>query len=151
MRNSPSWSDRHEKDKNEVGGRYDEKGFDCKQGRDRCTDYPEELKHVDAKVYSTYYTTRKDNEWANANPDEIQQMYIMTPFCTAVEEKLSIHLMDHLYPDMLKVNDRDDIKRWWEVIDRVEGIRCGFKARSEERRVGKECRIGCRSRWSPYH
>ena len=85
------------------------------------TDYPEELKHVDAKVYSTYYTTRKDNEWANANPDEIQQMYIMTPFCTAVEEKLSIHLMDHLYPDMLKVNDRDDIKRWWEVIDRTTG------------------------------
>ena len=23
--------------------------------------------------------------------------------------------------------------------------------RSEERRVGKECRIGCRYRWSPYH
>ena len=27
----------------------------------------------------------------------------------------------------------------------------GFILRSEERRVGKECRIGCRSRWSPYH
>ena len=26
-----------------------------------------------------------------------------------------------------------------------------FRMRSEERRVGKECRIGCRSRWSPYH
>ena len=25
------------------------------------------------------------------------------------------------------------------------------RPRSEERRVGKECRIGCRSRWSPYH
>ena len=25
------------------------------------------------------------------------------------------------------------------------------QTRSEERRVGKECRIGCRSRWSPYH
>ena len=24
-------------------------------------------------------------------------------------------------------------------------------ARSEERRVGKECMEGCRSRWSPYH
>ena len=24
-------------------------------------------------------------------------------------------------------------------------------ARSEERRVGKECRPLCRSRWSPYH
>ena len=27
----------------------------------------------------------------------------------------------------------------------------GPALRSEERRVGKECRIGCRSRWSPYH
>ena len=25
------------------------------------------------------------------------------------------------------------------------------KARSEERRVGKECEVPCRSRWSPYH
>src|SRR5210317_2331675 len=25
------------------------------------------------------------------------------------------------------------------------------RGRSEERRVGKECRIGCRSRWSAYH
>ncbi|SCI44507.1 D-galactosyl-beta-1-_3-N-acetyl-D-hexosamine phosphorylase Cphy0577 [uncultured Clostridium sp.] len=86
------------------------------------TDYPEALKHVEAKVYSTYYTTRKDNEWAKKNLDEIQQMYIMTPFYTAVGSKLSVHLMDHLYPDMLKVNDRDDITRWWEIIDRTEGV-----------------------------
>lgn len=85
------------------------------------TDYPEELKNVGAKVYATYYTTRKDNAWAKANPDEIQQMYIMTPFYTAEAERLSIHLMNHLYPDMLKVNDRDDITRWWEVIDRTTG------------------------------
>lgn len=85
------------------------------------TDYPEELKKVDAKVYSTYYTTRKDNEWAKANPDEIQQMYIMTDFYNASSEVLKIHLMDHLYPDMLKVNSRDDIRRWWEVIDRTTG------------------------------
>ena len=26
-----------------------------------------------------------------------------------------------------------------------------FEARSEERRVGKECLTQCRSRWSPYH
>ena len=25
------------------------------------------------------------------------------------------------------------------------------QARSEERRVGKECSLLCRSRWSPYH
>ncbi len=85
------------------------------------TDYPEELKEVDAKVYSTYYTTRKDNAWAKANPDEIQQMYIMTPFHCATKDKLEIDLMEHLYPDMLKVNLMDDIERWWEVIDRTTG------------------------------
>lgn len=85
------------------------------------TDFPEELQNVNAKVYSTYYTTRKDNEWAKANMDEVQQMYIMTDFHTACEESLHIHLMDHLYPDMLAVNTHDDISRWWEVIDRTTG------------------------------
>ena len=85
------------------------------------TDYPAQLRDVDAKVYSSYYTTRKDNTWAKANPDEIQQMYIMTPFYNAAGNELSIHLMNHLYPDMLKVNSRDDITRWWEVIDRTTG------------------------------
>ena len=28
---------------------------------------------------------------------------------------------------------------------------CNESSRSEERRVGKECDIPCRSRWSPYH
>ena len=75
------------------------------------TDFPGELKQAGAKVYSTYYTTRKDNEWAKANPDEIQQCYIMTKFYTASEEKLSIHLMSGIYPEMLAVNSRDDIRR----------------------------------------
>ena len=85
------------------------------------TEFPAELKEVDAKVYATYYTTRKDNEWAKAHPEEIQQMYIMTDFYSAVSDKLSIHLMDHIYPAMLKVNTRDDKKRWWEVMDRTTG------------------------------
>ena len=85
------------------------------------TEFPEELTKVGAKIYSTYYTTRKDNAWAKANPDEVQQMYIMTPFHTAVKDTLEIHLMDHLYPAMLKVNTYDDIQRWWEVMDRTTG------------------------------
>ena len=85
------------------------------------TEFPAELKEVDAKVYATYYTTRKDNEWAKAHPEEIQQMYIMTDFYSAVSDKLSIHLMDRIYPAMLKVNTRDDKKRWWEVMDRTTG------------------------------
>lgn len=85
------------------------------------TDFPEALKDADVEIYSTYYTTRKDNEWAKANPEEIQQMYLMTPFYTADSESLSIEIMKGLYPDMLSPNTRDDIKRWWEVVDRTTG------------------------------
>ena len=33
------------------------------------------------------------------------------------------------------------------------GVKGGvaMSERSEERRVGKECAVRCRSRWSPYH
>ena len=74
-----------------------------------------------AKVYSTYYTTRKDNAWAKANPDEVQQCYIMTGFYTAAGETLSIPLMKGISDELMAVNTRDDIKRWWEVMDRTAG------------------------------
>ena len=86
------------------------------------TDYPEELKSVDAKVYSTYYTTRKDNAWAKANPDEVQQCYVMTGFHTAADGALSIPLMQGVSPELMEVNTQDDMKRWWEVVDRTTGL-----------------------------
>ncbi len=85
------------------------------------TEFPTELKDAGLKVYATYYTTRKDNEWARANPDEIQQMYVMTPIYTASDEKLRIPLMKGLHPDMLMLNTKDSITRWWEVVDRTTG------------------------------
>lgn len=85
------------------------------------TDFPKELQEVDAKIYSTYYTTRKDNAWAKANPDEVQQCYLMTSFITATGDTLSIKLMKGISDELMQVNERDDIKRWWEVIDRTSG------------------------------
>ena len=91
------------------------------------TEFPEELKAADAKVYATYYTTRKDNAWAKANPDEVQQCHIMTGFYTAAGSTLSIPLMKGISGELMQVNDRDDITRWWEVIDRTTGevVPCG--------------------------
>ena len=85
------------------------------------TDFPAELQNQNAKIYSTYYTTRKDNAWAKANPEEVQQCYIMTGFHTAAEETLEIPLMKGISPELMEVNTRDDIKRWWEVMDRTTG------------------------------
>ena len=85
------------------------------------TEFPEELTRTGAKIYSTYYTTRKDNVWAKANPDEVQQCYIMTGFYTAVEDTLEIPLMQGISDELMQVNTRDDISRWWEVMDRTTG------------------------------
>ncbi|OUQ37644.1 D-galactosyl-beta-1-3-N-acetyl-D-hexosamine phosphorylase, partial [Gemmiger sp. An120] len=85
------------------------------------TEFPAELTKTGAKIYSTYYTTRKDNAWAKANPDEVQQCYIMTGFHTATGGMLSIPLMKGISPELMQVNGNDDPARWWEVMDRTTG------------------------------
>lgn len=85
------------------------------------TDFPQQLKDADAKIYSTYYTTRKDNAWAKANPDEVQQCYIMTGFYTAPGDTVTIPLMKGISPELMQVNTNVDITRWWEVMDRTTG------------------------------
>ncbi|MDO4701065.1 MAG: 1,3-beta-galactosyl-N-acetylhexosamine phosphorylase [Erysipelotrichaceae bacterium] len=82
---------------------------------------PKELTEVKQKIYATYYTTRKDNDWALANPEEVQQEYLITDRYTATGDTLTIHLMKGFHTQQLKVNDIDDPKEWWEVIDRTTG------------------------------
>ncbi len=82
---------------------------------------PEELVNCGAKIYATYYTTRKDNEWAMANPDEVQQEYLITDRYTAFDNELKIELMKGFHTQQLKVNEIDNPKEWWEVIDRTTG------------------------------
>ena len=85
------------------------------------TEFPAQLQQTGAKIYSTYYTTRKDNAWAKANPDEVQQCYIMTGFYTAAGPTVTIPLMEGISPELMQVNTRDDMARWWEVMDRTAG------------------------------
>ena len=42
-------------------------------------------------------------------------------------------------------------KRYWSIETEADNTGEVIMARSEERRVGKECVFLCRSRWSPYH
>jgi FlaA1/EpsC-like NDP-sugar epimerase len=50
-----------------------------------------------------------------------------------------------LYRGIWRFASLPDLKRILQAV----GV--AAMARSEERRVGKECRRLCRSRWSPYH
>ena len=38
-----------------------------------------------------------------------------------------------------------------DYVEKPDDSKLVEQARSEERRVGKECPVLCRSRWSPYH
>ena len=49
---------------------------------------------------------------------------------------------DGAYGDDAKIENEDYEK---------QGLQSYEQSRSEERRVGKECSVACRSRWSPYH
>lgn len=111
------------------------------------TEFPEALRSADAKIYATYYTTRKDNAWAKANPDEVQQCYIVTSFHTAEKETLAIPLMSGISKDLLQVNTRDDNKRWWEVVDRTTGQPVPSENWQYQAETEAVCIAGC----VPYH
>ena len=71
--------------------------------------------------------------------------------CVPDEESLRKDILEEAHKSRLTVHPGGtkryrDLKRnfWWEGMKREV-------ARSEERRVGKECVSTCRSRWSPYH
>ncbi len=85
------------------------------------TQMPKELLSQNVKIYATYYTTRKDNEWARENPEEVQQEYLISDRITARGTTLSIKLMKGFHTEQLKVNTIDSPKRWWEVMDRTSG------------------------------
>lgn len=85
------------------------------------TTMPQELLSQNAKIYATYYTTRKDNAWAEQHPEEIQQEYLITDYVTAKSSSLRIELMKGFHSQQFKVNTIDSPKRWWEVIDRTTG------------------------------
>src|SRR3546814_20782695 len=65
-------------------------------------------------------------------------------------------IVDEAVPAFLVVVAHDAVEEIVESHDRAMRLGLGRKvvlveARSEERRVGKECVSTCRSRWSPCH
>ncbi len=80
---------------------------------------PKEIKDLGKKVYSTYFVTRGDNEWAEKNPEELQQTYLMTKHHIAASDSLTINIMDGYFKEQVKPDCYHDIKEFWEVIDRT--------------------------------
>lgn len=85
------------------------------------TKLSQDLIDMGLTVYSVLCLVRDDNEWVKENPDSLQQIYLLTEEHTAVSDELSIDIMATFFDQQFKPNADDDIKRYWQVMDRTTG------------------------------
>lgn len=85
------------------------------------TKLDDDIKALDAKIYTTYFVARGHNEFAKKHMEECQQLYLMSRHNTAVEDTLKISFMEGYYQEQVIPDYLHEPKRWWEVIDRTFG------------------------------
>lgn len=83
------------------------------------TKLSDDIKALDAKIYTTYFVARGHNEFAMEHMEECQQLYLMSKRQTATEKELSIAFMDGYYQEQVVPDYIHDPKKWWEVMDRT--------------------------------
>src|SRR2546421_6068121 len=85
--------------------------------------------------------TRSDRDWSSdVCSSDLQEIDVL------IAER-RVNPRSDFISDLVNARDQGDKLTDRELFDHIYGI-CGASlSRSEERRVGKECR----SRWSPYH
>lgn len=83
------------------------------------TELPEDIKQLEAKIYTTYFVSRGHNEHAKEHMDECQQLYLMSKYNLATENNLEIDFLEGYFTEQVKPDYIHDPKRWWDVIDRT--------------------------------
>lgn len=73
-------------------------------------------------IYSTLCLVRMDNRWARANPDKLQQNYLMSFPVVAQSGTVTIDLLDGYFREQFVVNAGDNPKEFWQAFDRTTGL-----------------------------
>lgn len=81
----------------------------------------DEILNAGYDIYSTICIIRDHNEWAKANPDKLQQTFLMTQPVVASERQLTVSLMKDFFAEQFAVNDAPDSLKYWQVYDRTTG------------------------------
>ena len=105
----------------EVRALVERLGADAVRNSDG-TELPEWVDRAFAKVYSTYFPARGDEEWADQSEGERIHQYLSSNPHTAPESgPLSINVMEGWFQAQFRPDTQCDTSRWWQVIDRTSG------------------------------
>lgn len=85
------------------------------------TKLSEDIKALDAKIYTTYFVARGHNDFANQHLDECQQIFLMSERTLATQEKVEIAFLSTYFNQQVKPDYDHDPFVWWEVINRTTG------------------------------
>ncbi len=83
------------------------------------TKLSDDIKKLDAKIYTTYFVARGHNDFAEKHMDECQQIYLMSEYTLATTKNIEIKFLSSYYNQQVKADYDHDPKVWWEVIDRT--------------------------------
>lgn len=83
------------------------------------TKLSDDIKKLDAKIYTTYFVARGHNDFAEKHMDECQQIYLMSEYTLATSKSIEIKFLTSYYDQQVKADYNHDPKEWWEVIDRT--------------------------------
>ncbi len=83
------------------------------------TKLDDDIKDLDAKIYTTYFVSRGHNDFIKDHMDETQRMYLMSNHSLATDTTLTIPVMKGYFAQQVKPDITSDPKRYWEVMDRT--------------------------------
>ncbi|MBP2113347.1 1,3-beta-galactosyl-N-acetylhexosamine phosphorylase [Paenibacillus silagei] len=85
------------------------------------TQLSEEIINAGYGIYSTLCIIRDHNGWAARNPDKLQQTFLITSPKVAVQDYVSIYLLEDFFAEQFRVNDSREAFKYWQVYDRTTG------------------------------
>lgn len=72
-------------------------------------------------IYSTLCLIRADQDWNSSHPEDNQQKYLCSEPQAARGNTMEIELMARYSREQFKVDEINDCKKYWEVINRTTG------------------------------
>ncbi len=83
------------------------------------TKLSDELKELDAKIYTTYFVARGHNDFIEQNMEECIQIFLMSERTIATDNTCYIKFLNGYFDQQIKPDYDHDMKKYWQVHNRT--------------------------------